>query len=144
MSRIHVHPMRVRFAECDPQGIVFNSRYLEYFDVAITELWRDTVGPYDAATEANGVELVVAAAGIRYLSSLRFDDEFELQTTIARLGTTSITTSIAVVRGSATVAEGELRHVFLDRAGGSKTAIPAPVRAAFEPYLRGDGEPPHT
>jgi acyl-CoA thioester hydrolase len=144
MSETFTFPMRVRFAECDPQGIVFNSRYLEYFDVAITEFWRETVGPFDAATEANEVELVVAEAGIRYLSSLRFDDEFELQTTISRLGRTSVTTSIAVTRDSAVVANGELRHVFLDREGGSPTTVPDAVRTAFEPYLSPDGEPPHT
>ena len=66
MSATFTFPMRVRFAECDPQGIVFNSRYLEYFDVAITEFWREAIGPFDAATAAADVELVVAEAGIRY------------------------------------------------------------------------------
>ncbi len=98
MSPAFVHPMRVRFAECDPQGIVFNSRYLEYFDVAMTEIWREAIGPYDAATADNGVDLVVAEAGIRYRDSLRFDDEFELRATVSRLGTTSMTTAIEVVR----------------------------------------------
>ena len=31
---------RVRYAEVDPQGIVFNSRYLEYCDAAVTEYLR--------------------------------------------------------------------------------------------------------
>ncbi len=35
-----VHELRVRYGECDPQGIVFNANYLLYFDVAFTELWR--------------------------------------------------------------------------------------------------------
>ena len=29
----------VRYAEIDGQRVVFNSRYLEYADVAVTELW---------------------------------------------------------------------------------------------------------
>ena len=135
MSRVSIHSMRVRFAECDPQGIVFNSRYLEYFDVAMTEIWREAVGPYDEATAGNGVDLVVAEAGIRYRDSLRFDEEFELRATVSRLGTTSMTTAIAVVRDGTVVAEGELRHVFLAREGGRPTAIPAALRSAFEPYV---------
>ena len=83
--------------------------------------------------------MVVAEAGIRYLSSLRFDDEFELRTTIARLGTTSITTAIAVARNGEVVAEGELRHAFLDRESGATTPIPEPVRAAFTPFLVSGG-----
>jgi len=33
-----VHPLRVRYGECDPQQIVFNANYFAYFDVAMTEL----------------------------------------------------------------------------------------------------------
>ena len=83
--------------------------------------------------------MVVAEAGVRYLSSLRFDDEFELRTTIARLGTTSITTAITVARDGDVVAEGELRHVFLDRETGATTPIPEAVRTAFAPFLVSGG-----
>lgn len=139
MSRAMRHEMRVRFAECDPQGIVFNARYLEYFDVAMTEIWREAVGPYEQATADAGVDLVVAEAGIRYLDSLRFDEVFELRATVARIGTTSMTTAIEVVRDSTVVAAGELRHVFVDPGEGRPVPIPDAVRTAFGPYLAGDG-----
>ena len=34
------HVLRIRYAEVDAQGIVFNSHYLTYFDCAITEYYR--------------------------------------------------------------------------------------------------------
>src|SRR5262249_11086983 len=34
------HRIRVRYSEIDGQAVVFNSRYLEYADVAITEYYR--------------------------------------------------------------------------------------------------------
>lgn len=139
MSRSMTYGMRVRFAECDPQGIVFNARYLEYFDVAMTEIWREAVGPYEQATADAGVDLVVAEAGIRYLDSLRFDEVFELRATVSRIGTTSMTTAIEVVRDSAVVAEGELRHVFVGPGDGRPVPIPDEVRSAFEPYLAAAG-----
>ncbi|HET9531211.1 MAG TPA: hotdog domain-containing protein, partial [Blastocatellia bacterium] len=37
--RFH-HKLRVRFAETDLQGIVFNGNYLTYYDVAWTEYFR--------------------------------------------------------------------------------------------------------
>ena len=40
------HTIRVRYNECDPQGHVFNANYLAYFDLAMTELWRE-LGGYD-------------------------------------------------------------------------------------------------
>src|SRR4030095_16455395 len=41
-----VHRLRVRFHECDPQGVVFNAHYFSYFDVALTEMWREAFGSY--------------------------------------------------------------------------------------------------
>ena len=45
------HRLRVRYHECDPQGVVFNANYLAYFDIALTELWRDAVGGYASLAE---------------------------------------------------------------------------------------------
>jgi acyl-CoA thioester hydrolase len=39
------HPLRVRWAEVDPQSIVFNGHYLTYADVAITEYFRARASP---------------------------------------------------------------------------------------------------
>src|ERR671926_16488 len=65
------HRLRVRYGECDPQGIVFNANYLAYFDVGITELWRATVGPWQVMVD-RGVDMVVAEAGTRFVQgSLR-------------------------------------------------------------------------
>jgi acyl-CoA thioester hydrolase len=129
------HRMRVRYAECDPQGIVFNSRYLEYFDVALTELWRETIGPYEQAMAEMGVELVVVEARVRYLSSLRFDEVFDLVATVTRLGRTGMSTAIEVARPDGpAAAEGEIHHVFVAAGGGEKAQIPERVREALRPH----------
>ena len=134
MNRVMTHRMRVRFAECDPQGIVFNARYLEYFDVAMTEIWREAIGPYEQATADAGVDLVVAEARIRYRSSLRFDDVFEMRVAITRLGTTATTIEIDIYRDEELIAEGEMRHVFVTRGTTEKTEIPPSIRESLEPF----------
>ena len=128
------HQMRARYSECDAQGVVFNANYLMYFDVAMTELWREAIGPYEAAMAEHGVDMVVAEARIRYLAPLRFDDEFELAAEVTNLGTTSMTTALTAERDGRTAAEGELRHVFIDPASSEKARIPQPIRAALDPY----------
>jgi acyl-CoA thioester hydrolase len=83
-----------------------------------------------------GVDLVVAEARVRYLDSLRFDEEFELAATVTRLGETGMSTAIEVERnGGQTAASGEIHHVFVDPGSGTKTAIPERVRAALQPHL---------
>src|SRR5918997_3852313 len=61
--------LRVRYGECDPQGVVFNAHFLAYFDIGMTELSRaafGTIGGYQAMVDRSGAELVVAEAGLRY------------------------------------------------------------------------------
>src|SRR3712207_6949070 len=50
VSRAFVHRLRVRYSECDPQGVVFNAHFVTYFDIALTELWREANGPYGGMT----------------------------------------------------------------------------------------------
>jgi len=135
MSAELVHELRVRYAECDPQGVVFNSRYLEYFDIGLTELWREAFGSYEGVMVEHGVDLVVAEAGLRYRAPLRFDDVFEVKVSLARLGTTAMTTHIELYRDGALVTEGELRHVFVLRGTAEKTPIPEAVRSALSRYV---------
>ena len=129
------HRMRVRYAECDPQGIVFNARYLEYLDHGMTELLRAALGSYDNLRNEHGVDLVVAEVGIRFRAPLRFDEEFELAISVSSLGRTSMNTAIKVERiDGEPAAEGELRHVVIALEGTGKTPIPEPVRAALSAY----------
>jgi acyl-CoA thioester hydrolase len=130
------HVVRVRYGECDPQGVVFNANYFTYFDVALTELWRESIGPY-ADMMAAGVDMVVAEAGARYLAPAGFDDELRLEVTVTRLGTTSMVTRIRVedTRRSVLVVEGEMRHVFIDARSRRKIEIPAEIRHGLERHL---------
>lgn len=128
--------MRVRWAECDQQGIVFYANYLAYFDLAMTELYREAMGAYQAMLDL-AVDMVVAEAGIRYRGSARFDDEIELQATVTRLGETSTSTALAIERVSDGMAlvDGELRHVCVDPQTMRSCALPPEVRQALESYV---------
>ena len=133
------HPLRVRYAECDPQQIVFNANYFAYFDIAMTELWRAAAGSYGAMLE-QGIDMVVAEASARFLGAARFDDELALEVLITRLGTTACTTRHRVLRGEEGLVEGEMRHVFVDRESLQKTPIPDWLREALGPWTL-EGQP---
>ena len=64
MTRRFVHRLRVRYHECDLQGVVFNANYLAYFDIALTEFMRETLGSYQEL-RANGLDLLVVEATVR-------------------------------------------------------------------------------
>jgi acyl-CoA thioester hydrolase len=130
------HRIRVRFNECDGQGVVFYANYLVYFDLAMTELWRAAFSDGYAGMIENGTDAMVAEANIRYRASARFDDEVELVATVTRIGTTSTVTRLRAERATdgETLAEADLRHVFIDPATLEKTEIPEEVRTGMERY----------
>ncbi len=127
------HPLRVRYAECDLQGIVFNANYMMYVDVAFTEFWREAVGPWQDMIE-RGVDMVVAEANLRFLSPARFDDELSLRASIAKLGESSLTTEMEIMRGEELLVDVQIRHVCVSTETWRKTSIPDWVRTGLERF----------
>jgi len=87
--RFH-HDIRVRFADTDLQGIVFNGNYLTYYDVAWTEYFRE-VGYEWKDLLALGVDTVLARTTMVFKSPARFDEILQVHTRVSKIGTTSLT-----------------------------------------------------
>jgi len=134
-----VHELRVRYGECDPQGIVFNANYLLYFDVAFTELWRAAIGPWQEMV-ARGVDAVVAEANLSFRAPARYDDELALTAQVTRLGKTAITTEIDVLRGPELLVAGRLRHVCVATDTWRKTDVPDWVRSGLRRFASAGAE----
>jgi acyl-CoA thioester hydrolase len=130
MNEVFTHRLRVRYSECDQQGVVFNGHYLFYYDVAVTELWRTRIGRYQDMI-AGGHDLVVAEARLRYLRAAHFDDEIDITMPVHHLGTTSLVIRPVFMVADEVIADGEIRHVFVDPATMRKTEIPDYVREAL-------------
>ena len=128
-----VHRLRVRFHECDPQGVVFYAQYFAYVDVALTEMWREAFGSYGDVVAA-GTDVVVVEAASTFRASARFDDDLDVELRIERLGTTSMAMATAVRRDDELLVDGRIVHVFVDAATMGKKAIPDHMRGALEAY----------
>jgi acyl-CoA thioester hydrolase len=127
------HELRVRYHECDAQGIVFNANWFTYFDIVNAELWRATLGSYAALT-ATGIDVVVAEARARFHASARFDELLAFEARVTRLGTTSMTFALRALREGRLLVEGELRYVAVDPRTMGKAPIPGAVRAVLGPF----------
>ncbi|HEX2265509.1 MAG TPA: thioesterase family protein, partial [Solirubrobacterales bacterium] len=137
MSARFAHSFRVRYGECDPQGIVFNANYVAYFDHGLTELWREAFGSY-AVMEERGLDMVVGELNVRFRAPARFDDVVTLGISIARLGTTSMSTRLWLHRDEELLVEGRMRHVVVDAESFAKAEIPGWLREGLAPYLDED------
>jgi acyl-CoA thioester hydrolase len=126
--------LRVRFGECDPQGIVFNANYLGYVDVAMTELWRDAFGSYGAMVE-RGVDTVVHEANLSFRAPARFDDLIAIEGGFEPLGRTSANLRFAIRRGEEDLVEARLRYVFVDTESWQKAEIPDWIREGLDRFV---------
>lgn len=132
MSPIYRHEFRVRYAEVDAQAVVFNSRYLEYADLVLTEYWR-AIGLHFSGE--NALEFHVVTATVNYRAPIRSDELVEGRVWTERLGTTSITTRMELHgagRDSDLRAEISLVHVHVDLATGKPMPLPESARAVLE------------
>ncbi len=129
-----VHRLRVRYHECDMQGIVFNSHYYTWIDDAHTEWIRALLGPV-SVLRSHGVEVMVAESSARFWASARFDQEIDVEVRLDSLTTTSMTTVHTFRHGDELLAEGRIRHVCVDTKSWSKRSWPDAVRDAFSPVL---------
>jgi acyl-CoA thioester hydrolase len=128
------HRLRVRYGECDAQGIVFNANYLAYVDVALTELWREAFGSYGSVIE-RGVDTVVHESNLLFRASARFDDVLTIAGGFEPLGRTSAVLRLSFGRDEELLVEARLRYVFVDAESWQKTEIPDWVREGLAPYI---------
>lgn len=108
------HSLRVRWAEVDMQGIVFNGHYLTYFDVAFTEYWRATGLPTVMQQAEEGREMFARKATIEYQAPARFDDVLDIGVRCAGFGRTSARFVVEIHLGEQHLISGELIYVYAD------------------------------
>lgn len=73
----YTHSLRSRYGETDKMGYVYYGRYLEYFEVARTEMIRTLGIPY-ARLEEDGIMLPVMYAEIAYKAPIFYDELMEI------------------------------------------------------------------
>lgn len=128
------HQLRVRWAEVDRQGIVFNGHYLTYFDVAITEYWRAIDLPYPDGVADSGSDLYVVKTLINYKGSAEYDDILDIGVHVSRIGLTSITFQLGIFREGSLLVDGEVVYVNADPETRRPAQVPDKLRHAIEHF----------
>ncbi|MFZ4382487.1 MAG: acyl-CoA thioesterase [Sandarakinorhabdus sp.] len=126
---------RARYAEVDAQAVVFNSRYLEYFDIGITEYFR-AAGLYPEPNLQGAPELHVVKAEVVYHAPVLLDEMMAIGVRCEKIGRTSLTFAFEVhgEGGDDLRASGSEVQVHVDEPRGRPTPVPAAVVALFEAY----------
>jgi acyl-CoA thioester hydrolase len=123
------HRLRVRYHETDAQHVVYNARYLEYVDIAMTEWFRALGWPYGELV-ADGCDPSLVRATIEFERPALFDDELDIGVGVAHVGTSSFTLDYEVRRAAdgERVAALQIVYVNLDPVTGRSRPVPNAVR----------------
>jgi acyl-CoA thioester hydrolase len=113
------HRLRVRWSETDAQGVVFNARYLDYADVAITEYWR--AAKLRELAGDDPLEFHVKKAIVTWFAPILPDEMIEVMARTIAAGRTSLTQTVEIHgvredRSDDLRATVELVSVFVDLA----------------------------
>jgi acyl-CoA thioester hydrolase len=114
----HEMTLRVRYSETDQLGTFYNSRALEWFECARTELLRSTGVSY-AEMERRGVRLPLIEAAVRYQGRAQYDDLLRLVASAQMCGkaSTRFDVQIVLAENGRPVAQGHTVHALTDPAG---------------------------
>ena len=124
-----ITPLRVRYAEADMQGIVFNANYLAFADVGVTEYFRALVGAQGNEDslgkflELFGGDNWVRHAEVDFHAPAKADDMIDICLRITRFGRTSYSALAHIVRDETLLNVINLTYVWFDPATEKVTPV---------------------
>jgi acyl-CoA thioester hydrolase len=124
--------LRVRYAECDAQKVVFNARYGDYVDLAGVEFIR-AIG-FGEPLLSGRLDYQLVKQTIEWKAPARFDEVLEVSVAVAHLGHTSfiLRMEFRVAGDERIIAAAETVFVTVDHLTLAKTPISGGFRTALE------------
>jgi len=121
---------KIRFSDCDPQGIVFNGNYTRYWDDALTD-WFEEAGYGGTELGGTGLDVVAARIEMDFRASAALGDVLETSLEVEDFGNTSMTVGFTTRRLSdgEVVTVGREVLVIVDPETFRPVTVPEAMRA---------------
>ena len=130
--------LTIEWGQCDPAGIVFNSRFFEIFDTSTWRMFEAALGvkPQDLATTFGIIGIPLVDASANFITPIRFGDTVEMTSWVSEFRRSSFNVEHRLSVNGELAVEGAETRVWAARSkddpekiGG--IAIPADVIAKF-------------
>ena len=134
MGEVFSHRIRVRYAEVDGQGVVFNAHWLTYFDETCTryvESWG-----FGADYWINDFDVMLVKAVVEWSGPARFDDWVDIAVEPARLGTKSFDLRYRASVDGRAACDATITYVAVKPGTNDSMELPAQVRGVLTAQLR--------
>ena len=129
-------PLRVRWPECDAQGIAFNGAYLTWTEVAYAEYCRHLGFRLYKASELNIFDTVTVKVTIEYKAPALVDEVLDVWVRVARMGNSSLTLEFEMCREGADVLVAKVEGIYATYDNQARKTYPIPdeVRRVFSHF----------
>jgi acyl-CoA thioester hydrolase len=127
--------LAVRFNETDAQGVVHNSAYLVWLEIARIDYLARVPGGYRGLVEEHGVDVTTVESYVRYRAATRFDDRLRIWARTADRRGARFRFEYAIERISepgSLVAEAWTAHACVDAATLRPVRLPGWLAEALE------------
>ena len=122
--------LRVRWGECDAQGIVFNAQYINFIEVSQAEYFRNLGLRLYSEELRSRFDLATVKATLEFMAPARVDDMLNIYTGVARIGNSSITfnTEMYLADAERPCARAEVIYANFNADTGVARRIPEDIR----------------
>ncbi len=117
---------RIRYGECDQQGIVFNAHYMAFIDDAVDSWLRELHPRFEAEF---GWEVTVKRTELTWDGPARFGETLTLDLSVGRWGTTSFDVIVAGHVDDRPVVRAVTTYVVVGHADFRPVDIPSVLRS---------------
>lgn len=127
---------RVRWADCDPAGVVFTGKFTEYMLIAVNYFFDELGnGKYFEWVKALQVDTPCKGMDLEFHGALWPEDEFEMRCTVAEIREHSYDLRVeAAQKDGRRIFTGRFSPICISREVRKRTAIPEAMRLALERF----------
>ena len=122
--------VRVRWMECDAQGIVYNGAYLGYLEIGQAEYYRNLGFAIYIIPQSGYFDFAVVKSTQEFKAPAKVDEIIELHVRVSKIGSTSLTLNLEIFpEGSDRLLTSiETVYVGYDAATESSRPVPDAIR----------------
>jgi len=129
----YTHGVRIRYVDCDMQGVVYNAHYLTFVDDAF-DCWLRSLD--QAFENVYGWEVMVKKAEITWHSPVKFADQLQIECGVESWGNTSFIGSFEGKVGEEPAFIASVVYVCVDH----ETYRPIPIPQELRNHLSAPAE----
>ncbi len=122
--------VRVRWMECDAQGIVYNGAYMGYLEIGQAEYYRNLGIAIYLIPRSGYIDFAVVKSTLEFKVPARVDEIIELHVRVSNIGNTSLTLNMEIYPEGSNRLLTSIESVYVgyDAATESTKRVPDDIR----------------